>query len=740
MCGLLGATGKNMDNAGLAVVATYDVARRVGAMMGIGGRRKAVANKMTKHASFDEALRLHQQGRLDEAELAYRQLLCEQPDHAGALHLLGVVHHQRDEYETALDLIGRAIAINPNKAVYHNNYGAAILLLGRYNEALASFRRSLSIRPGYADALANLAMVQASLGQDDDAMANYRKALALEPQHRDARRRLAAVLQGLGRHREALALFGQGTTDGRSFLDLIDLGNVLMDAGRAEQAVEHLRQLTVRRPGDAVAHFMLGTAYESQHRTDNARECFEHAARLQPDNRLWQLRSVACCPSVFHDTRQIAEHVAQMSKALDKWRVVADEGNERHKPSYDDIVKAGVFPSIAFSYQGRNNRQLKEQFATIYKDVFQDAPPGVGSGSRDRRRIGFLVTRRHESNFVRSIRGILNQLDRNRFEPWVFCSTESVRKLRQASLANDVGIVPFNYAIRQATSCIREMACDLMYFWEVGTDSLNYFLPFTHLSRVQCTGWGSTITSGVPAVDYFLSSELIETPGSDQQYSEKLWCSKTLFVCEPRLPAVAAAPASHFGLPDDRRLYVCFQNPLKIHPDMDPLFAQILATDPRGLIVLYGRQPEVVRLLKERFARRIPQAAERIVFLSPKPFDEYCRLLQLADVILDTWPYGAGSTCYDIFSFNLPVVTWPGELIVGRMTQACYRKMAVDDLIVHSAEDYVSKAVQVANDGDYRKYITERISQASNVLFNDIEAVREHERLFEEAISARCDV
>ena len=62
--------------------------------------------------------------------------------------------------------------------------------------------------------------------------------------------------------------------------------------------------------------------------------------------------------------------------------------------------------------------------------------------------------------------------------------------------------------------------------------------------------------------------------------------------------------------------------------------------------------------------------------------EDYCRLLQLADVVLDPPHYGAGSSCYDLFSFNLPVVTLPGELIVGRITQACYRKMGVEDLIV----------------------------------------------------------
>jgi predicted O-linked N-acetylglucosamine transferase (SPINDLY family) len=135
-----------------------------------------------------------------------------------------------------------------------------------------------------------------------------------------------------------------------------------------------------------------------------------------------------------------------------------------------------------------------------------------------------------------------------------------------------------------------------------------------------------------------------------------------------------------------------------------------------------------------------PPAIERIVFLPPQPFGEYCRLLQLADVILDPPHYGAGSSCYDLFSFNLPVVTLPGELIVGRITQACYRKMGLEDLVVHSAEDYVSKAVLVATDHDYRQFVTSRIANNSDVLFNDLEAVREHERFFDEALKVCEDV
>jgi len=108
--------------------------------------------------SFGAAIKLHQGGRLDEAEQAYRGILATEPDHAGALHLLGVIRDQQGLREEALELIGRAIAANPAKAGYHNNYGAALLSLERNADAEVSFRRALAICPNYADALANLGL------------------------------------------------------------------------------------------------------------------------------------------------------------------------------------------------------------------------------------------------------------------------------------------------------------------------------------------------------------------------------------------------------------------------------------------------------------------------------------------------------------------------------------------------------------------------------------------------------
>ena len=88
------------------------------------------------------ALEHHRAGRLAEAETIYRQVLGGFPDHADALHLLGVLACQAGQPEVAIGLIGRAVAIDPDTAEYHLNLGEACRQAGRRDEAIASLRRS----------------------------------------------------------------------------------------------------------------------------------------------------------------------------------------------------------------------------------------------------------------------------------------------------------------------------------------------------------------------------------------------------------------------------------------------------------------------------------------------------------------------------------------------------------------------------------------------------------------------
>ncbi len=102
--------------------------------------------------------------------------------------------------------------------------------------------------------------------------------------------------------------------------------------------------------------------------------------------------------------------------------------------------------------------------------------------------------------------------------------------------------------------------------------------------------------------------------------------------------------------------------------------------------------------------------------------------------MLDPPHYSSSLTGYDAFALALPVVTLPGTFNVERYALALYRKMGIAELVADSPEDYVKRAVRLGTDRDYRHSVRSRIAERSEALFEDMQAVREHERFFEHAL------
>jgi Tfp pilus assembly protein PilF len=129
-------------------------------------------------AKFEQGVALHQQGRLAEAERIYREVLQRQPNHSGALHLLGAIALQTEHTERAVELIGKAIALKPDYAEAHYNRGLALLDLKRPEEALANYDRAIALQPDYAEAHNNRGNALSNLKRPAQALASYDIAIA----------------------------------------------------------------------------------------------------------------------------------------------------------------------------------------------------------------------------------------------------------------------------------------------------------------------------------------------------------------------------------------------------------------------------------------------------------------------------------------------------------------------------------------------------------------------------------
>ncbi|MBN1909774.1 MAG: hypothetical protein JW818_08545, partial [Pirellulales bacterium] len=260
-----------------------------------------------------------------------------------------------------------------------------------------------------------------------------------------------------------------------------------------------------------------------------------------------------------------------------------------------------------------------------------------------------------------------------------------------------------------------------------------YFLPFFRLAPVQCTSFGIQVTSGIGRMDYYLSSSLVEPPDAAEHYTEKLILAPVLLPYRHRAELPERPKTRHqLGLPDDGSLYVCAQHLGKFHPDFDRLIGAILRCDRRGVLaVVEDESGYVAARLRARFERTLPDVSERIVFLPRLATLDYRCLLASADVLLDPPYFGGMNSTYDALSVNRPMVTLPSPYHRGRVTLGCYRKMGLDECVAADSEDYVAQAVRLANEPDWREHVCQQIAQSSDVLFDNLDTVREHERIFE---------
>ena len=156
---------------------------------------------------LEDAVAFHKQGKIDQAESIYRQLLEIDPKNSDALRLLGLIAYQTGNYQVAVDMIGMAIEINPNVASYHLNRGIVFQELKQWDAAVASYNSAIALKPDYAEAYCNRGNALKELKQLDAAVDSYDKAIALKPELMEAYYSRGILLQELKQLNTAVASF-----------------------------------------------------------------------------------------------------------------------------------------------------------------------------------------------------------------------------------------------------------------------------------------------------------------------------------------------------------------------------------------------------------------------------------------------------------------------------------------------------------------------------------------------------
>jgi predicted O-linked N-acetylglucosamine transferase (SPINDLY family) len=256
------------------------------------------------------AFRHHQAGDLQAAEKLYRQILVLAPDHADALHLLGLVDFQSGKNESAAQHIQRAIELKDNESGFHGNLGNVYRAQGNLDRAIECYRRALELNPNYSVALFNLATALQEQGRLEEAAESYRSALKLRPDHAETLKRLGNVLYEMGHSHEAvhcLRHVQQLQPNDQETYGL--LGNALRSLGELDEAIRSFRQALEIKPDDAAAYFNLGNVLQAQGQSSAAVDSYRRSLRIDPGH-----------PAAHFNLAIALQAAGQLHEAIDTYR------------------------------------------------------------------------------------------------------------------------------------------------------------------------------------------------------------------------------------------------------------------------------------------------------------------------------------------------------------------------------------------------------------------------------------
>ena len=274
-------------------------------------------------------------------------------------------------------------------------------------------------------------------------------------------------------------------------------------------------------------------------------------------------------------------------------------------------------------------------------------------------------------------------------------------------------------------------------------DRIVYLLSALRLAPIQICAWGHPVTPGHRSIDYFISCAAMEPPDAEEHYNERLLTLPgigTRYDLPKLSPDVSAKTRQDYQLPEAANLYLFPQSLFKVHPANDQLLVSAMANDPRGVLVIFAGQNDAIT---QKFAARLRavfvsaglSAQGRVKILPGVGHDEYKRINQLCDLMLDTLHWSGGNTSLDALAMGLPIVTLPGKFMRGRQTMAMLTLLGLDELIASTVEEYLAIALKLATQKAYRQQVSQRILANRHRLFDDPEPPRALARILLELAS-----
>jgi predicted O-linked N-acetylglucosamine transferase (SPINDLY family) len=640
---------------------------------------------------FQEGQSLHQRGRLEEALRRYEQALETAPEFAPARIFRALLLQTNGQPRLALEQADQALRSmqEPDPGVLIN-YGVIQKNAGRLDAAAQAYEQALEIAPGLLSAQANLGTIYLLQGRFDEAEQRF---LELTERMEEPAPWLNLARISLIRQRPA------------------DVRRCLERAGDLDPTHPDLSLLQARLARDECDE---AAAYSA---------CMQGLRRSPAHPDLWQqLQSLDPVQFELDAVEERLQALAQLEVSSAGVLSIAVDLCRKHwlwqaLPTLEQRLSTALLAPLD------RTPSSSDVFTLLGADISQRAHLGAASGcwraitapaqplqsaptprrreNGEKLRVGILSSDLRSHAIGHLVAGLLEALPHDRIEWWAyhnaFDDASSVRdRLRQ----------PFDRSVNVVRLDSAELAQRIR---EDGIDVLIDLNQMTAMTRVEVMAWRPAPVQiqwlGMPGslggggdVDYVIVDPWVVDGANADGFSECLLQLPRSYQPNDHLrPDLELCPSrAAAGLPETGVVLGVFNQTYKFSPDTFALWARILQRVPEAWLWLLDPRSDELRERMRHQARCHGIEPERLLFAPHCPQEQHLARLRWMDLVLDTWPYNAHTTCSDALRAGVPVLTLPGRTFAARVASGILATAGLDAWIARDPGDYVERAVAFA--------------------------------------------
>jgi len=447
-------------------------------------------------------------------------------------------------------------------------------------------------------------------------------------------------------------------------------------------------------------------------------------------------------PNFFNSKEEIKLNRENLNKNLDD---ILNNKNIKLDLSKDYILP----PIFQLSYNEYDNLDINKKIVSVYRHIYPKLNEDIQliENNNDKIRIGFISEYFTDHTISELYKGIIENLDRSRFEIIIFHSYRTrkgnyFKKILEMEVNGNIKNIFLTKNFDEKVQTILNNKLNIIFYPDIHMSFDLYFLSYLRLAKYQITSWGHPETTGNKTIDYFLSSKLCEINTAQAHYSEKLILTDSLpmYFYKPIVDESIKLENKDLS---NRNIYCCPQSLIKIHPDFDEVIKKILMKDKKAKIFLLKDPKNILsNSIFNRIKKKIGKNIDRFIFLDRISHQKYTNLCGQASVLLDPLHFGAGNSFHQSMYYGTPTVTLTSNYLKAKVVKGAYDQMKLENAPVsNSIDEYVDLSIEIAN-LDKKKALEKKKyfkDQASKYLFENKNFINELEKIFLKLVNKKLN-